>query len=71
MRTQMEKGTQQMVTSWRHVGMFADNVPGQCPLAGLSPQSGVGSVKILFIWLCWVFTAARGLSLSCGEQGPL
>ena len=25
----------------------------------------------LFVWLRWVFVAARGLSLNCGERGLL
>ena len=27
--------------------------------------------KFIYFWLHWVFVAARGLSLSCGEQGLL
>ena len=25
----------------------------------------------IYLWLCWVFVSARGLSLGCGKWGPL
>ena len=26
---------------------------------------------VIYLWLCWVFVAARGLFSSCGERGLL
>ena len=28
-------------------------------------------LNLFYLWLCWVFVAARGLFSSCGEQGLL